>query len=111
MSLPAITFGDRFCFSRKGGIGGGEWVHLKGANSMAVSELISKSDLVGTGMAISVLFGINGVRNKRSHFIGPPFPVFKACFSAMAGWHFSRDLTRCLLIDGCGQSHVSVKDG
>ena len=25
MSLPAMTFGDRFCFSRKGGIGGGGW--------------------------------------------------------------------------------------
>ena len=61
MSLP---FGNRFCFSRKGGIGGGVWVHLKGANSMAESELVSRSDLVGTGRAISVLFGINGVRNK-----------------------------------------------
>jgi len=30
-------------------------------------------------------FGINGVRNKRSHFLGPPFPEFKACFSAMYG--------------------------
>jgi len=26
MSLPAMTFGDRFCFSRKGGIGKGGWV-------------------------------------------------------------------------------------
>jgi len=34
MSLPAITFGDRFCFSRKGGIGGGGWVHLKAWLSM-----------------------------------------------------------------------------
>ena len=24
MLLPAVTFGDRFCFSRKGGIGGGD---------------------------------------------------------------------------------------
>ena len=38
-------------------------------------------------------------------------PEFKACFSAMAGWHFSRDVTRRLLIDGCGQSHVSAKNG
>ena len=56
MSLP---FGNRFYFSRKGGIGGGVWVHLKGANSMAESELVSRSDLVGTGRAISVLFGIS----------------------------------------------------
>ena len=33
-------------------------------------------------------------------------PEFKARFSATAGWHFSRDLTRRLLIGGCGQSHV-----
>ena len=97
--------------SRKGGIGGGGWVHPKGANSMAVSWLVFRSNLVGTGRAISILFGINGVRNKRSHLIGPLFPEFKAHFSATAGWHFSKDLTRCLLIGGCGQSYISVKDG
>ena len=59
MSLPAMFFGDRFYFSRKGRIGGGEWVHLKGANGMANPGLS-----VGTGRAISVLFGLNGVRNK-----------------------------------------------
>jgi len=52
----------------------------KGENSVAVSEFISKNDLVGTGRAISVSFGINGVRKKRSHVIGPPLqhsrPVF-----------------------------------
>ena len=63
------------------------------------------------GRAISILFGINGVRNQRSHLVGPPFPEFKARFSATAGWHFSRDLTRRLLIGGCGQSHVSAKHG
>jgi len=44
------------------------------------------------------LFGVNGVRNKRSHLVGPSFPAFKARFSAMAGWHFYRDLSRHLLI-------------
>jgi len=38
-------------------------VHPKGANSTAVSGLIFRSDLVGTVRAISILFGINGVRN------------------------------------------------
>ena len=70
-----------------------------------------RSDLVCTGRAISILFGINGVRNQRSHLVGPPFPEFNARFSATAGWHFSRDLTRRLLIGGCGQSHVSAKHG
>ena len=89
---------------RKGGTGGGGWVHPKGANSMAASGLVFRSNLVGTGRDVSILFGINGVRNKRSHFVGPPFPEFKACFSATAGWHFLRHLTRHLLIGGCGQS-------
>ena len=97
--------------SRKGGTGGGGWVHLKGANSMATSELVLRSNLFGTGRAISILLGINGVRNKRSHLVGPPFPEFKAGFSAIAGWHFSTDLARHLLIGGCGHSHVSLKYG
>ena len=43
--------------------------------------------------------------------VGAPFPEFKDRFSATAGWHFSRDLTRRLLIGGCGQSHISAKYG
>ena len=111
MSLPAMSLGLRFCVSRKGGTGGGGWVHLKGANSMAVSRLIFRNDLVGNGRDVSILFGMNGVRNQRSHLVGPPFPEFKGRISAMAGWHFSRDLTRRLLIGGCGQSHVFAKHG
>ena len=107
MSLLAMSLGLRFCVSRKGGTGGGGWVHPKGANSMAVSELVFRSDLVGTGRAITIFYGINGVKNKPSHLVGPPFPEFKALFSATAGWQFLRDLTRHLLIGGCGQSHVS----
>ena len=74
------------------------------------------SSLEATWLALggpleSVLFAINGVRNKRSHLVGPPFPEFKAHFSATAGWHFSRNLTRHLLIGRCGHSDVSVKYG
>ena len=43
---------DRFSVSGKGEVGGGEWVHLKGANSMAVSELGCRKALVGNGRAI-----------------------------------------------------------
>jgi len=50
-----------------------------------------------------------GVRNKRSHLVQPPLPEIKAHFSATAGWHFSRDLTRRLLIGGCGQSHYLLR--
>jgi len=73
MSLPAMSW---FCMSRKGGTGGGEWVHPR---------FVLRSDLVGTGRTISILFGINGVKNKQSHLVGPPFPELKARFS---GWHF-----------------------
>ena len=111
MSLPAMSLGLRFGVSRKGGTGGGGWVHTKGANSMAASGLVFRSNLVGTGRVISILFGINGVRNQRSHLVGPPFQEFKVRFSATPGWHFSRDLTRCLLIGRCGQSYVSAKHG
>ena len=48
MSLPAMTFGDRFCLRIKGGIGGGGWVHLKGADSMAISGLSFRNALVGS---------------------------------------------------------------
>ena len=86
-------------------------MHPEGANSMATSGLVFRSDLVGTGKAISIIFGLNGVRNKRSHLVGPLFPEFEDRFSAMAGWHFSGDFTRRLLICGCGQSHISAKCG
>ena len=53
---------DRLCASRKGGAGVGGWVHPKGANSMVVSGLRDRKVLVGTGRAISAVFGINGLR-------------------------------------------------
>ena len=37
-------------------------MHLKGANSMAMSGLGSRNALVGTKRAICVLFGTNGLR-------------------------------------------------
>jgi len=77
-------------------------VHPKGANGMAASGFSCKNNLVDTGRVISVLFGINGVKNGRSHLVGLPFPAFKARFSVTEGWHFLGDLTRCLLVGGCG---------
>ena len=62
MSHPAMSLRDRLCTSRKGGAGGGGWVHPKGANSMAVSGLRDRKVLVGTERAISAVFGINGLR-------------------------------------------------
>ena len=62
MSHPAMSLRDRLCASRKGGAGGGGWVHPEGANSMAVSGLRDRKVLVGTERAISAVFGINGLR-------------------------------------------------
>ena len=88
--------------SRKGGTGGGGWVHPKGANNMAVSGLACRKALVGTGRDISVLFGINRLRNKPPYLVGPPFLAFTACFSATPGWHFLKALIESSLIGGCG---------
>ena len=69
----------------------GRWVGVpKDANSMAVSGLACRKALVGTGRAISVLFGINGLtrRNELFYLVGPPFLAFTAHFSATSGWHF-----------------------
>ena len=49
MSYLAMSLGDRFCVSRKGGTGGGGWVHPKGANSMAISGFACEKPLVGAG--------------------------------------------------------------
>ena len=72
------------------------------ANSMAVSGLICRKALVATGRATSVLFGINGLRNRSSYLVRPPFLVFTARFSATPGWHFPRALIESSLIGGCG---------
>ena len=74
--------------SRKGGTGGGGWVHLKGANSMAVSGLACRKALVGIGRAISVLFGINRLykqavlpcRASISSIYGPFFSYARLAF-------------------------------
>ena len=88
---------------RKGRTGRGGRVHPKGANSMAMSGLPCRKGLVGTVRAISALFGIDGLRNKPSYLVGPPFLVFTAHFSATPGWHFLRALIESLLIiGGCG---------
>jgi len=46
--------------SRKGGRGGGGWVHRLGEDSMAASGLGSRRFLVGTGQTVSLLLRTNG---------------------------------------------------
>ena len=55
LSVGAIRSEDRFCASKKGGIGGGGRVSAQGAVHMAAA-------LVGTGLSISLLFDTNGRR-------------------------------------------------
>ena len=54
--------------SRKGGAGGGGWVHLKGANSMAMSGLGCRKPSVGIARSL-VLFGTNDLP---SNLVGHP---------------------------------------
>jgi len=42
MSPPAMSFGDGFCMSRKGGKAGGGLVHPEGKHSMAMFVLAVK---------------------------------------------------------------------
>jgi len=77
MSLSAMTFGGRFCFSRKGWTGGGGWVHLKGADSMAVSGLSFREALVGSGWATAIILWIKRLRKQSSCPARHPFPVGK----------------------------------
>jgi len=105
MSLPAMTFGDRFCFSRKGvPKGGGGWVHPKGADSMAVSGLCFRNTLVGPGQATAVLLCTNGLTapiSSREAFI--PDWASSCRLSAV--------IIASLIMGGCGLSHEHVDDG
>ena len=64
-----------------------------------MSGLRCRKVLVGTGRAISIVFGINGVT---SGFVGPLFPACMARFSATASCYFSGDLIASSLIGGRG---------
>ena len=78
MSLPAMTFGDRFYFSRKGGTGGGGWVQLEGADNKAVSRLCFRNALVGSGWATAILLCTNGLRKQSSCPTWHPFSCGEA---------------------------------
>ena len=62
LSVGAIRFEDRFYASKKGGIGEGGRVSARGAVHMAAALAGCRKVLVGTGLAISLLFDTNGRR-------------------------------------------------
>ena len=53
LSVGAIHFEDRFCASKKSGIGGGRWISAQGAVHMAAALAGYRKALVGTGLSIS----------------------------------------------------------
>ena len=62
LSVGAIHFEDRFCASKKGGIGGGGRVSGQDAVHMAAALAGCRKALVSTGLSISLLFDKNGHR-------------------------------------------------
>jgi len=67
--------------TRKGGRGGGGWVHPQGEKSMAMSGLGSRKVLVGNRRAISILFGTMDLETSCLTLQGLPFqhsrPIFQ----------------------------------
>ena len=64
-------------------------MHLKDANSMAVSV-----ERPWHWEGHSLLFCLNELRNKPSHLVGPPFQILKVSFSATLGWQFPKVLIK-----------------
>ena len=79
MALAAMSLGDRFCMSRKGGIVGGGWVHPKGGNSMAV-RYVERSWLALGGPFLSFLALTDFESSCLACIVGPPFPYVHGLF-------------------------------
>ena len=97
-----MSFGD---IQQKGWDGGGGWVHLKGADSMAVSGLRFENTLVSSEWATAVLLCTIGLRKQSSYPAWRPFPVW-----ASVCW-LSAVTIASLLMGGSGLSHDCVEDG
>jgi len=79
-----VTSCNDLTSSRKGGTGGGGWVHPKGVDSMAVSGLHFESTLVGSEWATAVLLCTNGLRKLSSCPARCSFPTGKHL--SQSGW-------------------------
>ena len=73
LSVGAIRFEDRFCTSKKGGIGGVGRVSALVAMHMAAALAGCIIALVGTGWTISHLVSTNRLRNHSPPLVGAPF--------------------------------------
>ena len=66
----AICFEDGFCASRKGGIGGGGWVHRSASQCMVAVAAACRKALVNDGWAICLLSYTNRCRKCSFHLVG-----------------------------------------
>ena len=86
-------------------------MHLKGADSMAISGLSFRNTLVGSGWATAILLCTNGSRKQSSHLAQHPFPAGKP-FSSLGKRLLAECRDYCKLINGgCGLSQKCVEDG
>ena len=73
LSVGTICFEDRFCASKKGGIGGGGRDSAWGAVHMAAALAGYRKASVSTGRTISHLVSTNRLRNHFPSLEGAPF--------------------------------------
>ena len=73
LSVGAIRFEDRFCTSKKGGIGGDGQVSVQGAVHVAAALAGCGKALVSTGWTISHLVSTNRLRNHFPPLVVAPF--------------------------------------
>ena len=104
LSVGTIHFENRFCASKKGGIGGGGWVSARGAMHMAAALAGYRIALVGTGLVISHLVS---TIEAQEPLLSPPCKdtIFGFVGSFQSGGVFAgqRALTiESSLMTGCG---------
>ena len=73
LPVGAIRFEDRFCASKKCGIGEGGRVSAWGAVHMLAALAGCRKALVGTGWTISHFVSTNRLRNHSPPLVGAPF--------------------------------------
>ena len=57
--MLSVHFADRFCASKKGGIGGGGRISTRSAMHMAAAFAGCRKAMVGTGLAILTQTGVD----------------------------------------------------
>jgi len=85
-------------------------VHLKGADSMAVSGLSLRNISVGSGWATAVLLCMNRLSKQSSHSARHPFPAWKP-LSQSGGCRLSAVTIASSSMGRCGLSHEHAEEG